>query len=303
MARTTPTAQANGIIDFPACEPDTYKVTELTPPPGYFLPGDLSTTKTVEVGGSATFTFEDPLAEIRWQKEDAAGQLLGGAEFSITPNPRTGSGSLAVVDNGANDADDTAGKFAVRRVLIGGPYVIAETQPPAGYIGTSATYSVTIAADLASPHRVTVPAGTFVNTLGSIRLAEGRRRREPPRRLDVHRHSQSVDRRGQPLTVVDNGANDSEPAARQVPRQQRPDRHVLHRGDGCADGLHPRRQPRERHGLRGDPAPAGRCRHLRQPPRQDPLAQGRAGRQDPPRRRCLQRQPGSGDRNRFAERR
>ena len=164
-----PDGKADGKIVFAACEPATYKVTELTPPPGYFLPADLSTTKTIEVGGSATFTFEDPLAEIRWQKEDAAGQLLGGAEFSITPNPRTGSGSLTVVDNGANDADDTAGEFAVRRVLIGGPYVIAETQPPAGYIGTSATYSVTIAADLASPFRITVPAGTFVNTLGSIR--------------------------------------------------------------------------------------------------------------------------------------
>ena len=30
-------------------------------------------------GGSATFTFEDPLATIKWQKEDASGSLLGGA--------------------------------------------------------------------------------------------------------------------------------------------------------------------------------------------------------------------------------
>ncbi len=164
-----PDGEANGIIEFSACEPDTYTVTETVAPPGYFRPADLSQTETVGAGGSATFTFEDPLAAIRWQKEDASGSLLGGATFTITPNPRTGDGSLTVVDNGANDIDDTAGQFKVRRVFIGGPYTIAETTPPDGYIGTSATYAVTIPADMEAPYVFVVPSGTFVNTLGSIR--------------------------------------------------------------------------------------------------------------------------------------
>jgi uncharacterized repeat protein (TIGR01451 family) len=170
-----PDGKADGKVVFAACEPGEYTVTETAAPPGYFLPADVDQIKTILPGGSATFTFEDPLAKIHWQKEDASGKLLGGATFTITPNPRTGADSLTVVDNTGQagydgaDYDETPGKFIVRRVKIGGPYVIAETTPPAGYIGTSATASVTIPANMAAPYVYTVTAGTFVNTLGSIR--------------------------------------------------------------------------------------------------------------------------------------
>ena len=95
----------------------------------------------------------DPLAEERRRRHS----LLGGATFSITPNPPTGSGSLTVVDNGANDTDDTRASSASAASSIGGPYIIAETQPPAGYIGTSATSSSPTSADRRL-RRITGPA-------------------------------------------------------------------------------------------------------------------------------------------------
>ena len=168
-----PDGKADGKIVFSACEPGEYTVTETKAPDGYFLPGDVDAIDTILPGGSATFVFEDPLAAITWEKVGPDGELLGGATFTITPNPRTGTGSLEVADNTGQagysgaDVDDSKGKFKVKRVLIGGPYTIAETTPPAGYIGSDKTVDVTISKDLESPY--VVDAGTWTNTLGSIR--------------------------------------------------------------------------------------------------------------------------------------
>ncbi len=148
------------------------------------------------------------------------------------------------MDNGGNDADDTAGKFAVRRVLIGGPYVIAETQPPAGYIGDER--------DLRGHHRsqpgVPVPDhGPGRNLRQHPRLdplAEGGHELEPPRRLDVHRHPEPVDRRGSPADRRGQRRQRRRPDCRRVPRQQRPDRHVFRPGDRGPDRLHPRLRAR-----------------------------------------------------------
>ncbi len=210
-----PDGKADGKIVFAACDPDTYKVTEIAPPPGYFPPADLFDTKTVVAGGSATFVFEDPLARIKWQKEDASGKLIAGATFTITPNPRTGDGSLTVVDNTGQagydgaDYDETEGAFTVRRVKIGGPYVIAETTPPDGYIGTSATYSITITDKLDTDgYVVEVPVETFVNTLGSLAW----QKENATGGLLVGATFHVTGPFGYDETVVDNSAPDADPA-------------------------------------------------------------------------------------------
>ena len=60
--------------------------------------------------------------------------LLGGATFSIEPNPRTGTGSLTVVDNGVNDENPTAGILLVTGCIEGLDCIVTETVPPPGYI-------------------------------------------------------------------------------------------------------------------------------------------------------------------------
>ncbi len=108
------------------------------------------------------------LGTISWVKNGPNGtDLLGGAIFTITPNPRTGSGTLIVGDDGDNDADKTPGEFQVTgvRVNVAGGYSIAETTPPAGYVGDSSV--ATVNPTTANPD-VSVAAGTWINTLGSL---------------------------------------------------------------------------------------------------------------------------------------
>ena len=58
--------------------------------------------------------------------------FLGGSEFTITPNPLTSSGSLAVSDNGANDADPSDGIMEILDVERG-TYVLSQTIVPDGF--------------------------------------------------------------------------------------------------------------------------------------------------------------------------
>jgi uncharacterized repeat protein (TIGR01451 family) len=57
------------------------------------------------------------------------------ATFVITPNPRTGSGTLTVVDNGSNDADSDYGEICVSGVIpaVAPGYSVDETVAPNGY--------------------------------------------------------------------------------------------------------------------------------------------------------------------------
>ena len=93
----------------------------------------LSVTKPVEV----TFdnkTVVQEVGEIVIYKEDEAGQALFGATFEITPDPRTGTGSLTVVDNGLNDElplDD--GVLLVTGCQVCVPVTVTETDAPDGY--------------------------------------------------------------------------------------------------------------------------------------------------------------------------
>ena len=62
------------------------------------------------------------------------GPLLGGATFTVTDDPRPGqpAGTYTITDNGAGDANATAGVIEIDPAKPG-TYTICETVPPAGY--------------------------------------------------------------------------------------------------------------------------------------------------------------------------
>lgn len=86
---------------------------------------------------------------LSWQKQDGNGAALGGATFSVTPNPLTGSGSLSVVDNSGQagysgaDSDARAGFFKLAQVKPG-TYTVQETAAPTGYVMDTHAYQVTV---------------------------------------------------------------------------------------------------------------------------------------------------------------
>jgi len=67
-------------------------------------------------------------------KRHICGFLLGGAQFLIEPNPKTGTGSLTLVDNGLNDENPTTGKLLVTECIEGITCTVTETVPPPGYV-------------------------------------------------------------------------------------------------------------------------------------------------------------------------
>ncbi|MHB8901987.1 MAG: ice-binding family protein, partial [Thermoguttaceae bacterium] len=91
-------------------------------------------------GYSGGLEFDDngnivpiPAGSIAWEKRDAAGALLGGAQFTISPDPTDGVGILTILDNGPGDADPAAGQILVNNALPG-TYTITETVAPIGYV-------------------------------------------------------------------------------------------------------------------------------------------------------------------------
>lgn len=118
----------------------------------------VGATKPVEVTFNNDVEVQE-VGEIVILKEDEAGNALFGATFEITPDPKTGTGSLTVVDNGLNDElplDD--GVLLVTGCLVCISCNVTETVPPDGYEldPTSQPAHVTTAGET-----VTL---TFVNT-------------------------------------------------------------------------------------------------------------------------------------------
>ena len=135
------------------CIPCT--VTETVPPPGYTVappqPAHVTTA-----GETVVLTFIDTPeeGELIIKKVDGAGDALAGATFVITPDPKTATGSLTVVDNGLNDEDPAEGVLLVTGCIIGTVCTVEETVAPPGY-------------EPAPPQTVTISATvtlTFVNT-------------------------------------------------------------------------------------------------------------------------------------------
>ncbi|MCV0367793.1 MAG: hypothetical protein K5798_11105, partial [Nitrosopumilus sp.] len=80
---------------------------------------------------SDNFTFAGSL-NIRVVDDD---QLKGGASFTISPNPLTGTGSLNITDNGINDVNATSGEIRITSVPFD-DYTVTMTTIPTGYVVT-----------------------------------------------------------------------------------------------------------------------------------------------------------------------
>jgi uncharacterized repeat protein (TIGR01451 family)/fimbrial isopeptide formation D2 family protein len=111
-------------------------------------------------------------------KVDGNGDPLGGATFSITPNPlpvgtpgRPAGGTVTIVDDsnanttldGGNydDPDAIAGQITLAAVVPNVDYTITETIPPLGYIGTSAAQPPVRPVPFSEDNQI-----TFTNDLG-----------------------------------------------------------------------------------------------------------------------------------------
>jgi hypothetical protein len=98
-----------------------------------FLATDLTILYGIQgVAGTKQGDWLIPGGSIAWESRDIAGSLVGGSTFTISPNPRTGIGTLTVVDNGPNDANPIAGQFRVVSALLT-DYTITQTAVPEGY--------------------------------------------------------------------------------------------------------------------------------------------------------------------------
>lgn len=128
-------------------------VTETVAPPDY----DPAPPQTVTISASVTLTFENtpkPGELIIRKVSSGTGAYLGGATFVITPNPKTGSGSLTVTDNVLNDEDSTVGVLKVTGCTIGLEVTVTETVAPPGY-NPAPPQTVTISATVTLTFRDT----------------------------------------------------------------------------------------------------------------------------------------------------
>ena len=135
--------------------PGTYTVTETVAPLGYVIDADPTRVVIVtegaltqvigvqgfnDTGVGEEIDFHNSLipvavGSIAWEKRDAAGLLLGGAQFTIDPDPTDGVGILTILDNGPGDADPALGQILVLNALPG-TYTVTETTAPLGYGST-----------------------------------------------------------------------------------------------------------------------------------------------------------------------
>ena len=138
-------------------------------------------------------------------KQDENQQALGGATFSITPNPFTLTGSLSVTDNQAPDDNAAAGTIHLSDVEPGA-YTVCETAAPAGYIIDPTCEGLTLAAN------GSITFGPFINGLGDISWTKVDA--QSGDKLCCATFSvvgQAGAAIGYSASVTDNGLNDSDP--------------------------------------------------------------------------------------------
>ena len=137
--------EADGAVRVEVPALGSYTVAETAAPEGYVLTvetlaGELtiddalagrSTLELGELGNVAIDYF------ISWTKVDEAGEPLAGATFSVTGPDAV---VLEVADNGELDLDEADGAVRVE-VPVPGPYTVAETAAPEGYVLTVETLS------------------------------------------------------------------------------------------------------------------------------------------------------------------
>jgi fimbrial isopeptide formation D2 family protein/uncharacterized repeat protein (TIGR01451 family) len=148
--------------------------------------------------------------EITILKQDEGNQPLGGATFSVSPDPFDGVGTLSVTDNQAPDDNSAPGVIHLSDVEPG-TYTVCETAAPAGYI---------LASPACAPAQTVVDNGAvtfgpFVNGLGDILWEKV----DAQSGANICCATFTVTGTAGaalgfgPLTVVDNGANDADPLA------------------------------------------------------------------------------------------
>ncbi len=198
----------------------SYTITETVAPSGYSLDGSPRSVTVSDanlnasigtMGANDSDDFHDSLGSIQWEKRDASnGNILqGGATFSVS-----GPTSLSVVDNGANDADPTAGEIKVINLALGS-YTITETVAPSGYSLDSAPRSVTVSNANLNATLGTMGANDssdFHDSLGSVQWEK-----RDASSGNILQGGATFSVSGPTsLTVVDNGANDADPTAGEI---------------------------------------------------------------------------------------
>jgi hypothetical protein len=117
----------------------TVTVEETTVPDGY----QGADPQTAIIGETVELTFVNTKCELTIYKVDGSGDPLSGACFTITPDPRTGTDSLVLCDNDANDECPADGVFCLSELICGLTVTVEETTVPDGYQG-AAEQTVTI---------------------------------------------------------------------------------------------------------------------------------------------------------------
>jgi uncharacterized surface anchored protein len=142
------------------------------------------------------------------EKNDADGEPVGGATFTVEPNPIPDAAdpdSLTITDNDDNDADPADGVVVLDPALPG-DYTITETAPPPGYIQETEPQDVTL-------DEFGSAAVTFVNRLGSLAWDKLDAESGDPvccATFTVEGTDGAAE--GTSVTVVDNGENDADAA-------------------------------------------------------------------------------------------
>ena len=175
-----------------------------------------------------TINVPSNCASLVINKFDANNARLGGATFTITPNPlpvgtpnRPAGNTLTIfddsnanttVESGTNydDPDATAGKITLPAVIPNVQYTITETIPPDGYVGETGGKTTT-------PAPFTGGAVSFTNTLGSVKFFKsyaGGLDAQTGATFTVTRDANkngvfTDEPAGETTTVVDNGTNDA----------------------------------------------------------------------------------------------
>ena len=202
----------------------------------------IGTQGVDDPGNTDESDFHNRLGSLAWEKRQEVGSpphpLQGGATFTVGgssgPFACTGNATnpITVVDNGANDADPDPGQILVNNVCLGS-YTVTETVAPTGYaVDDDPTRAVTVSeADL---NNVIGTQGTdedgntdesdFHNRLGSLAWEKRTEVGSPPplqggATFTVGGISGPFACNGDatnPITVVDNGANDADPDPGQI---------------------------------------------------------------------------------------
>ena len=166
-------------------------------------------------------------------KDDENGDPLGGATFTITPNPFTGSGTLDVTDSQAPDDND--GRRCHPPVGVEpDEYEVCEKSAPAGYIKDTHCETLTVAQNGSAEF------GPWENGLGDI---SWEKRDEQSGELIGDEPSPLRDRRGVPMASARHGRGQRPERRRwrrrRVPRCRSAARHLPHHRDGPAGWIRP----------------------------------------------------------------